>query len=681
MKQFKTIRMRTIMSILPSTIILLVVLASFSYFISKNIINQEINNKMEFKVNEINSNIENKLIAHRRIAETLARTVEASGIRMTEDEYKDIVQRFLSINADTLGVGVWFEPNKYRNDVKFFGPYAYKDKDKTIYTEDYATDSYNYPEQQWYKFAKNTKENVVWSPPYVDDVTKITMVTTSAPFYDKDKNFLGITTADINLTNLQDIINNLSFGKTGSAFLITEDGTYIAGVKADQIMKLKISEDPRFASISSSILKKLNGSADYKDGKDSRKIYYKQIEGTKWILGITISNSELLGQLNKLMLAIVIISLILIFLISIAIINYSNYITKNVAKVNNLSSIVSSGDLTHSLEIQSNDELGQMANNLNIMSSKFRGTLISILNSLDNIVGISEELTASAEQTQTAAEQVAELMQQMSHGADSNAKNTEEISIVVSKINEGIGKITEKVNSTTSLSVETSKLAENGNEVISKLIDHMSTISDKVSQSADIINILGTKSTQIDSIITLINSISEQTNLLALNAAIEAARAGEQGKGFAVVAEEVRKLAEQSGTASGEISKLITEIQKDIKEGISAMTAGNAAVAEGKAMVGTAGISFKNIVNSFNTVSEQMKSVSLTIQNLYDNSYNMVSSIQSISNISKESAYGIENAAANSEEQTALMKQLAEAAESLTGIVMELQTSISNFKL
>jgi methyl-accepting chemotaxis protein len=681
MKQFKTIRTRTLISILPSTIILLCVLSFSSYFISKNIINQEINNKMEYKVNELSSNIESKLIAHSRIAETLARTVEASGNSMTKDQYKAIVQSFPSINPDTLGTGVWFEPNKYKNDIKYFGPYAYKDNGKIVYTEEYATDSYNYPSQDWYKLAKTTNQNVVWSSPYVDDVTKITMVTTAAPFYDKDKNFLGTTTADINLTSLQDIVNKLSFGKTGNAFLVTEDGTYIAGTKADQIMKMKITDDPRFFSIGSNIIKNHNGNAVYKDGKDSRVVYYKQIPDTKWIMGITVSNSELLGQLNKLMLALIAISLILIVLISIAIINYSNYITKNIAKVNYLSSIVSAGDLTHSVEIKSSDELGQMANNLNTMASKLRSTFKSISNSIDNIVGTSEELTASAEQTQNAAEQVAEIMQEMSAGADSNAKNTEEISTVVSKINADIGEITEKVNSTTSLSLETSKLAKNSNAVISKLIDHMANISNKVSQSTDIVNVLGTKSTQIDSIITLINSISQQTNLLALNAAIEAARAGEQGKGFAVVAEEVRKLAEQSRTASGEISKLITEIQKEIKEGISAMTAGNAAVAEGETMVSTVGTSFKNIVDSFNTVSEQMKSVSLTIQDLYDNSHNMVSSIQSISNVSKESADNIQNVAAGSEEQTAIMKQVADSAQNLTKNVTELQTSISNFKL
>lgn len=679
--KFKTIQMRTLVSILPSTIILLVILSFFSYFISKNIINKEVNNKMDYKVNELSSNIENKLISHSRIPEILAKSAEVSGSSITKDDYKDIVEKLANINPDTYGTGIWFEPNKYKSDTKFFGPYAYKDNGKIVYTEDYATESYNYPSQEWYKAAKEAKQNLVWTAPYYDDTTKITMVTTAAPFYDKNKNFIGVTTADIDLTSLQQMVNDLSFGETGKAFLVMEDGTYIAGAKADEIMKLKITEDPRFSSIANSILKNLNGNANYKDGKDSRIVYYKQIPDTKWVLGITVSNSELFGQLNKLGVTLIVISLFLIALISIAVIRYSNYITKNIAEVNKLSSIVSQGDLTHSVEIKSHDELGQMGNNLNDMSSKLRSTFMLILNSLDNIVGTSEELTASAEQTQSAAEQIAGLMQEMSYGAESNAKNTEDISKVVSKINTGIGEIAENVNSTTLLSVETSKLAEDGNLIISKLVDHMTDISDKVSKSTDIVNVLGEKSTQIDSIVTLINGISEQTNLLALNAAIEAARAGEQGKGFAVVAEEVRKLAEQSGTAAGEISKLIEEIQKEISKGISTMMSGNMAVTEGKDMVNNVGVSFKEIVTSFNMVSKQMKSVLETIQNLHDNSNYMVSSVQSISNVSYESSGSIQNIAASSEEQTALMKQVADAAEGLTEIVVDLQTSISKFKL
>lgn len=681
MKKIRTIRMRTLLSILPAAIMLLIILSFSSYFISKNLINNEINYKMEYKAEQLKSDIESKLTSHSRVAETLAKTVEVAGTTLTKDQYKDIVEKFTGVNSDTLGTGVWFEPNKYREDIKYFGPYAYKDKDKIVYTDEYSVDSYDYPSKDWYKAARDSGQNIVWTTPYVDDVTKITMVTAASPFYDDNKNFLGATTADINLTNLQDIVNKLKFGKTGNAFLITQGGTYIAGVKSNQIMKLNISKDPKFASISSAILKNHNGNGNYKDGKDSRRIYYKEISGTNWILGITVSNAELFKDITSLMAALAAISIIMIVLISLAVTRYSSYITKSIAQVNNLSAVVSQGDLTQSLKVKSSDELGQMADNLNNMSSKLRDTFKSISGSLDNIVGTSEELTASAEQTQTAAEQIANLMQDMSGGAESNAKNTEDISKVVLNINDGIGEITGKIDLTTSLSVETSKLAQNDNAAMLKLVEHMNDISSKVSESSNIVNTLGTKSAQINDIVTIIDSISSQTNLLALNANIEAARAGEAGKGFAVVANEVRKLAEQSKDASDRIGKLIAEIQNDIKNGISAMDAENAAVSKGKLIANDASKSFKKIVESFNTVSMQMESVSKTIQNLNESSHNMVGSVKSISDISKKSSDNIQNVAASSEEQTALMKQVAEAADGLTKIVIELQESISKFKL
>ncbi|GKX64876.1 methyl-accepting chemotaxis protein [Inconstantimicrobium mannanitabidum] len=678
--KIKSIKAKTMLSILPITVLLLVFLSSISYFISKKSLSTEINNKMNFKLNELSLDIQNKLVSHKRVAETLAKTVESTGTSISKDQYKNLVQKFAEVNGDTLGTGVWFEAYKYKADIKNFGPYAYKNDGKVVYTDDYATDTYNYMGQPWYKNAQNSRNSVAWSAPYYDESTKKTMVTTAVPFYDSASNFLGATTADIDLSDLQSIVTNLKFGQTGNAFLVATDGTYLAGVASDKVMKAKLSDDTSLGSISSNILSNSSGSYSYKSGNDPRIIYFKQVPETKWTIALTISEKEVYKPLSDLLLTLAIISAILIVVMYISIYLFSKYITKNISKVDELSRVISDGDLTHSLDIKSNDELGNMADHLNKMSLNLRQTFSSIINNLDTIVGTSEELTASADQTQATAEQVAVSMQEMAAGVEINAQKTDEISSVVIMITDGIGEINQKVDSTAYLSTETSKLAEEGNQVILKLANQMNDISSKVSRSTDIINLLGKKSTEINNIITLINDISEQTNLLALNAAIEAARAGEQGKGFAVVAEEVRKLAEQSGNAAGDIATLISEIQNDINEGINSMTEGNTAVNDGKQLMNVAGSSFKNILNSFGVVADEMKAVSSTIQDLYNNSTNMASSIQSISKVSKESSDSIQNVAASSEEQTALMKQVAEAAEALTEIVIDLQTNISKFK-
>ena len=216
MIKIKSIKTKTMLSILPITIVLLLSLTSISYVLSKNSLTKEINEKMNYKLNELSLGIENKLVAHKRVAETLARTVEASTSTLSKDEYRKLLEKFAVVNGDTFGAGIWFEAYKYKADIKNFGPYAYKDGDKVSYTEDYSTDSYNYQGQDWYKNAQNTKNTVAWSKPYYDDISKTTMVTASAPFYDNSNNFLGATATDINLTSLQNIITDLKFGESGS---------------------------------------------------------------------------------------------------------------------------------------------------------------------------------------------------------------------------------------------------------------------------------------------------------------------------------------------------------------------------------------------------------------------------------------------------------------------------------
>ncbi|MFL0198191.1 methyl-accepting chemotaxis protein [Clostridium sp. WILCCON 0269] len=681
MIRIKSIRTRTIITILPVTIMVLIILSVLSYYTGKNIISQQIDSKISYKMSELKLSVNNRVASHSRIAETLARNIEVCGNTMSKDEYKSLVQKYTAINEDTFGVGVWFEPYKYKENVKFFGPYAYKDNGKVVYTEDYMKDNYNYPSQDWYKAGKTTKDKVGWTAPYYDDNTKITMATVSAPFFDEKGNFIGEASGDINLSNLEDMVNKVKFGQSGKAFLITNNGSYIAGVDSKKVMRSKITDDSRFSAVSKDILSGKSGNGFYMDGNDKRIIYYAPVTSTNWILGITVSQKELYSPLQGLVSILVLLSIFLIVIITAAIFFYSNYITKNINQVTKLTSIICDGDLTYTLDVNSQDELGHMAQDLNKMSSNLKTTFHSVTSNIDHIVGTSEELTASAEQTQSAAEQVAAAMQEVSQHAELQTKDTGSISEAVTQIHNGIKNIKESVNLTTGLSFNSTKVAKNGNNIINDAIEQMENISLQVSQSTHIVNVLGEKSKEIGSIITIINNISEQTNLLALNAAIEAARAGQQGKGFAVVAEEVKKLAEQSGTAAGKISDLIKEIQQDITNAIAAMSKGNASVDTGKTMINEASNSFKDIAGSVKNVAEQMGQIEEVIEGLYNHSDNMVSGIQDISSLSIKSSSYIENVAAASEEQTALMKQVSVAAQSLTQIVIELQSKISAFKV
>ena len=438
MFRIKSVRMRTIISILPVTILLLVILSVASYFAGKNTISKEIDTKIQNKMDGLNVTISSRLNSHARVAESLANTVEVTGATLNKNQYQDLVEKYAAMNEDTFGAGIWYEPYKYKTDIKLFGPYAYKDSGKILYTEDYMTEEYNFPNQDWYKAGRDSKEAVGWTAPFYDDATKVTMVTAAVPFHDKNGTVLGATSTDMDLVNLQKIVNDLKIGSTGKAFLLTADGTYIAGVDESRVMKAKLSDDKQFASVSKDILSGKSGNENYKDGNDSRVVYYSPIGDTKWILGITVSNSEQFKSLQSLLITISVFSIILIVLITLNIILFSNYITRSIGRVNKLTSIVSSGDLTYEMEVTSEDELGVMSKNLNKMSSELKTTFKDIVNSLDNIVGTSEELTASSEQTQSSAEQVGGVMRALANGSENQALESKDILDQVTHIYDGI---------------------------------------------------------------------------------------------------------------------------------------------------------------------------------------------------------------------------------------------------
>ncbi|WP_032122086.1 methyl-accepting chemotaxis protein [Clostridium amazonitimonense] len=679
----KSVRRTTLFIMLPPIIISMIVLTLLGYQVSRNIINNQIEDKMKTQMNGTIENIEKSLSKNKKIAETLSKTIEFSADVLQKNNYEEFVKSFVSLNEETYGVGIWFEPYKYKQDMKFFGPYAFRDNGKVIYTDDYSNEEANYVKNDWYKIAISTDKSAVWSEPYIDEVTKISMVTTTSPFYDGTGNLLGVTTADIDLTSLQNMIKNIKVGETGRAFLVDKNGTYLADIDSDKLMKVKITEDngSGLIDISADLLQNKKGNKIYNDVNGKNKILYSEVPETGWIVAITIPEKELYEPIKSLMLKMVLTCLIALILVITMIILYAKYITGSISKVNDLVVTISEGDLTKSLTVKSKDELGQMGHRLNSMIERLKRIILSISEGLEQVVATSEELTASADQTGEAAENIANSIEQVASGSDRQAN----ISLEATRAAEEVYGSIEKVSDSLDLAVESSKEAFNkanqGNEVVSHAISKMRIINEKVDFSAKLINELSEDSIKIASIVDMIKSIAEKTNLLALNAAIEAARAGEQGKGFAVVAEEVRKLAEQSSSATENISGLLGEIENKIQEAVKSMNDGNESSKEGIESIENTGVAFEHILKDVDRVNGQINDIASVMINIKDNTQTMVKSIDNISDISTESASDTQTVAASAEEQAALMREVSNAAKDLSTMAFELQNEINMFKM
>jgi methyl-accepting chemotaxis protein len=213
---------------------------------------------------------------------------------------------------------------------------------------------------------------------------------------------------------------------------------------------------------------------------------------------------------------------------------------------------VAQGDLTARLEVDSQDEVGQMAISLNQAVSSMQEALSEVRGVADNVASASQQLAAAS--------------QQISTGAQEQASSLEETASSLEEITATIRQNADNADQANQLSARSREVAEKGGKVVGDAVTGMQEINAASKRIADII--------------TAIDEIAFQTNLLALNAAVEAARAGEQGRGFAVVAGEVRNLAQRSAGAAKEIKGLIQDSVRKVEVGTNLVNQSGETLAE-----------------------------------------------------------------------------------------------------
>lgn len=311
------------------------------------------------------------------------------------------------------------------------------------------------------------------------------------------------------------------------------------------------------------------------------------------------------------------------------------------------------GNLTKRLEIETHDEIGELAEWFNRFMKKLQGTISEVAVNTQRLASASEEISA------TASEQV--------RGTESQKEETEQVATAMHEMVSSVKQVSENSNKAAHAAEKAAEVARHGNIVVKETLETMRTIAASVGETAKKVQALGKSSEQIEQIVGVIGDIAEQTNLLALNAAIEAARAGEQGRGFAVVADEVRKLAECTSTATKEIAGMIHRIQAEMQGAVESMKAGAGNVTRGVESTSAAGPSLAEIIQMSQEVSDVTGQIDTAAKQQSIAAEEINARVLQIAKITHQTAVRAHES--------------AKAVQELSSLAFDLQNLVSQFKL
>jgi methyl-accepting chemotaxis protein len=312
-------------------------------------------------------------------------------------------------------------------------------------------------------------------------------------------------------------------------------------------------------------------------------------------------------------------------------------VTRPVSRMRTALAAMADGDLTVRAEVDSADEVGQMARALDTAQTKLRALVGEVSETAQAVAAASEELSAGGAQLGSSSAQTSTQAGVVAAAAEEVSSNVQTVAAGAEQMGASIREIAQNANAAAKVADRATKVAVTTNETVGKL---------------------GVSSQQIGDVVKVITSIAEQTNLLALNATIEAARAGEAGKGFAVVAGEVKDLAQETARATEDIARRVAAIQVDTAGAVQAI---------------------EEISRIVGQINDYQLTIASAVEEQTATTNEMSRSVTEVATGSGQIASTITGVAAEASATTEILSQLNDAAGELARMSADLQMRVGQF--
>ena len=449
----------------------------------------------------------------------------------------------------------------------------------------------------------------------------------TAPIYGE-----SITVLYIMIDEIIEKLASIQF-EGGHAILLKPDGTIIYHPEKKLINTVLQEKKPELASI----ITQKSGFLQYHIEGSSKLMFFNTIDQTGWKIIMTIDEETAYADLNH-RSSILIYVTISFFIIAIFVLYaFLGHQLKPLQKLDLMIQDLGhgTGDLTQRLQVTSKDELGNIANNINLFIEKIQNLLLQAKHTSAENASIAAELSSTSLEVGKRSEE--------------QSMSVNETRVSGEKVLQNITASVEKVNDNNQHLVKVDdNLATITKDMIS-LNQKLMETSDKESKLAEKLNFTSKNTNEIKNILDIISDIADQTSLLSLNAAIEAARAGEHGRGFAVVADEVRKLADSTQRSLSEINSTINLVVQSIMDASTDIDA----VAREICHLSSASAALEKMVNNNavimqSTIQSSHEGVD-EYHHIFESISFMIQKIQEIDTLTRSNARSVEEVATSSQ--------------------------------